>query len=145
MTIREYAVSRSISYEAVAKQIRQYKKKELKKHITYQGRTAELDDFAVEFLDQHRQPRSVVMQASTEETQRELERLHNQVHQLQAELQKKSDKIEKLLEDQNTLIADKARNDALLLIADKEHDELQELRTELSKYQRTLFGLYRKI
>ena len=33
------------------------------------------------------------MQASTEETQKELERLHNQVHQLQEELQRKSDKI----------------------------------------------------
>ena len=138
MTIREYATSRAVSYEAVRKQVRQYKKKELKKHITYQGRTAELDDFAIEFLDKHRQQRSVVMQASTEETQKELERLHNQVHQLQEELQRKSDKIVGLLEEQKGLIEDKTKKEIL----EKDNAELKQ---ELSRYQRTLFGLYRKI
>lgn len=138
MTIKEYATSRAISYEAVAKQVRQYKKKELKKHIKYNGRTAQLDDWAVDFLDQHRQPRSVVVQASNEETQRELERLHNQVHQLQAELQKKSDKIEELLEEKTKLIEDKTRREVL----EKDNEELKQ---ELASYKPTLFGLYKKV
>ena len=51
--------------------IRKYKKKELKKHITYQGALTILDDYAIEFLDGHRQPRNVVVTASDADTQRE--------------------------------------------------------------------------
>ena len=145
MTIKDYATSRAVSYEAVAKQVRQYKKKELKKHITYQGRTAELDDFAIEFLDKHRQPRSVVVKADSDTTQKELERLHEQVHQLQDELNKqktitqaKSDKIQELLEEKNLLIEDKTKKEIY-------ESELQEVKQELSRYQRTIFGLYRKV
>ena len=142
MTIKEYATSRAVSYEAVAKQVRQYKKKELKKHIKYQGRTAELDDFAIEFLDKHRQPKHVVMVESAEESKRQIELLTAQVHQLQAELIKKSSKVESLLEDKTMLIEDKTRIEVMQEQTDK---ELQEVKQELSRYQRTLFGLYRKI
>ena len=145
MTIKEYAMSRGVSYEAVRRQVTSLKKKELKKHIKYNGRTAELDDYAIEVLDQHRQPREVVVLASNDETQKELERLHNQVHQLQTELQKSTMKINELLEEKVLLVEDKARNETLLLLADKEHDELQEVKQELASYQRTVFGLYRKV
>lgn len=145
MTIKDYATSRAVSYEAVAKQVRQYKKKELRKHVTYQGRTAELDDFAIEFLDKHRQPRNVVVKADSDTTQKELERLHDQVHQLQDELNKqktitqaKSDKIQELLEEKNLLIEDKTKKEIY-------ESELQEVKQELSRYQRTIFGLYRKV
>ena len=50
-----------------------------------------------------------------------------------------------LLEEKATLLEDKARNETLLLLADKEHDELQELKQELGSYQRTVFGLYKKV
>ena len=82
MTIKEYAISRAVSYEAAAKQVRQYKKKELKKHIKYNGRTAELDEYAIEFLDKHRQPKNIVVTASNEDTQREIDRLRNQIFQM---------------------------------------------------------------
>lgn len=138
MTIKEYATSRAVSYEAVAKQVRQYKKKELKKHIKYQGRTAELDDFAIEFLDKHRQPKNVVMVESAEESKRQIELLTAQVHQLQSELIKKSNKIESLLEENKGLIEDKTKKEIY-------ESELQEVKQELSRYQRTIFGLYRKV
>lgn len=138
MTIKEYSMSRGVSYEAVRKQVSALKKKELKKHIKYNGRTAELDDYAVEILDQHRQQREVVVVASNIDTQKELERLHNQVHQLQTELQKSTMKINELLEEKVLLIEDKTRRE----IAEK---ELQETKQELSKYQRTIFGLYKKV
>ncbi len=152
MTIKEYSMSRGVSYEAVRKQVSALKKKELKKHIKYNGRTAELDDYAVEVLDQHRQQREVVVVASNIDTQKELERLHNQVHQLQAELLKRADKITELIEKNSLLLEDNAKNQTLLLLADKEHEELeqvkQELTTskeELNKYQKTIFGLYKKV
>lgn len=138
MTIKEYATSRGVSYETCRRQVAAAKKKALKGHLTYQGKQTILDDFAIEYLDQHRQPRNVVVAASSEETQRELERLHNQVHQLQAELQKRTDRINELLEEKTLLIEDKTRKE----IAEK---ELSEVKQELSKYQRTLFGLYKKI
>lgn len=152
MTIKEYATSRGVSYETVRRQVAGHKKKELKGHIKYQGNQSFLDDYAIEFLDQHRQPRNVVVTANNEETQRELEKLHNQVHQLQAELLKRADRITELLEKNSLLLEDNAKNKALLLLADKEHDELQtvkqELETskeELNKYQKTIFGLYKKV
>lgn len=152
MTIKEYAMSRGVSYEAVRRQVTALKKKELKKHVTVKGRQQELDEYAVEVLDQHRQPREVVVVASNGDTQKELERLHNQVHQLQAELYKKSEEMNQLLKERALLLEDKARNETLLLLADKEHDELQEVKQELTtskeelnKYQKTIFGLYKKV
>ena len=152
MTIKDYATSRGVSYETVRRQVAGAKKKALKGHISYQGKQAFLDDYAIEYLDQHRQPRNVVVQANNDETQRELERLHNQVHQLQEELLKRTDRINELLEKNSLLLEDNAKNQTLLLLADKEHDELeqvkQELTTskeELNKYQKTIFGLYKKV
>jgi len=145
MTIKEYSMSRGVSYEAVRKQVSALKKKELKKHIKYNGRTAELDDYAVEILDQHRQQREVVVVASNIDTQKELEKLHNQVHQLQAELLKRADKITELIEKNSLLLEEKTK-----LIEDKTRREVlekdnEELKQELSKYQRTIFGLYKKV
>ena len=145
MTIKEYSMSRGVSYEAVRKQVSALKKKELKKHIKYNGRTAELDDYAVEILDQHRQQREVVVVASNIDTQKELERLHDQVHQLQAELLKRADKITELIEKNSLLLEEKTK-----LIEDKTRREVlekdnEELKQELNKYQRTIFGLYKKV
>lgn len=162
MTIKEYAQSRGVSYEAVAKQVRKFKEKELKKHIKYNGNITVLDNYATDFLDRHRQPRNVVVAASDSDTQAELERLHNQVHQLQAELLETKTKVNTLLEEKILLVEDKAKNETLLKIADSEHEELERTRQqlqeserererqqeqhqqELNKYKPTLFGLYRK-
>lgn len=138
MTIKDYATSRGVSYETVRRQVAAAKKKALKGHISYQGKQAFLDEYAIEYLDQHRQPRNVVVAASNEETQKELERLHNQVHQLQAE-------ITMLLKEKNNLLEEK-----VLWIEDKTKRELletsqQELKQELASYQRTIFGLYKKV
>lgn len=137
MTIKEYAISRAVSYEAAAKQVRQYKKKELKKHIKYNGRTAELDDFAVEFLDKHRQPKNIVV-TNTEESQRIIDQQAAQIKQLQAELLKRTDKINELLEEKTLLIEDKAKKELL------EKDN-QELKQELASYKPSWFGLYKKV
>lgn len=152
MTIKDYATSRGVSYETVRRQVAGAKKKALKGHISYQGKQAFLDDYAIEYLDQHRQPRNVVVQASTEEVQRELERLHNQVHQLQEEIsrqksltQAKSDRIEELLEEKNLLIEDKTKKELLEKELQETKQDLETSREELNKYQRTIFGLYKKV
>ncbi len=162
MTIREYATSRAVSYETVRRQVTAYKK-DLKGHTEKQGKTTILDDYAVDFLDKHRQPRSVVLTASDEEVQNELQKLHDKVHQLQEELYQKQvaitdlkDEIIQLTKNHNLAIEDKARAEERLLITEqtsKEKDskleqyqqELSEKNLELSKYQKTIFGLYKRI
>ena len=81
VTIKDYAESRHVTYEAVCKQVRQYKKKELKGHLSYQGRLIFLDENAVNFLDQHRMKRNIVLAPTSEEIQKTIK-------QLQADLQK---------------------------------------------------------
>lgn len=145
ITIKEYAESRKVSYEAVRRQVKDHKKHELKGHVSYEGRQAYLDDFAVDYLDQHRQKRNVVLYPTNKEIEEEMTRLRNQISKLQEELLSRTDKINELLEKNSVLLEDKARNETLLLLADKEHDELQEAKQELASYQRTVFGLYRKV
>lgn len=158
MTIKEYSTSRGISYEAAAKQIRRYKNKELKKHISFQGALTILDDYAVDFLDGHRQPRNIVVAPTDEETHKELQRLYNEVDRLK-------DQIIRLQDERGLLIEEKAKNEILLQIAGKEREELgqakKDLETakidlellkanaeqsaqELSRYKPTLFGLYKR-
>lgn len=152
MTIKEYAQSRGVSYEAVAKQVRKFKEKELKKHIKYKGNLTMLDDYAMDFLDKHRQPRNVIIAASDTDTQAELERLHNQVHQLQAELLEQKSKVNALLEEKILLIEDKAKSDAeqnnklenIRQQLQESEQERERQQQELNKYKPSLFGFYRK-
>ena len=55
VSIKEYARTCGVSYEAVRKQIKRYAA-ELDGHIHQQGRTQYLDDVAVAFLSDHRAP-----------------------------------------------------------------------------------------
>lgn len=55
VSIKEFARSCGVSYEAVRKQIKRYTS-ELDGHIHQQGRTQYLDDVAVAFLSDHRAP-----------------------------------------------------------------------------------------
>jgi chromosome segregation ATPase len=173
MSMREYSRLRAVTYEAVRAQVARYNK-ELEGHITKENGSKKLmlDDWAIKFLDKHRQQRTVVMKASTDETEKELIRLRERVEQLQAELFATNKELIELHKSREKLIEDNARNEALLMIADKEHDQLEQTRqelskanttievqvkeldatkkeldtkqTELNKYHKTLFGLYRK-
>lgn len=132
MTIREYSTSRGISYEAAAKQIRKYKKKELKSHLKYEGALTILDEYAIEFLDRHRAPRSVVVAAPTEETANEILRLHEKIENMSQEI----------ITLQSQLLASK---DEILKLSQEQTLKLEEKTKEIeSKYKPTLFGLYRK-
>lgn len=145
LSISEYAESRKISYEAVRKQVKAYKKTELKKHITYEGRTALLDDFAVDFLDQHRQKRNIILAPTEKEIEEELAQLRNKVLQLQEELLKRTDDMNALLKEEKLLIADKAVAETKAAELDSVKKELNESRDELSKYHKVFLGFYRKI
>lgn len=84
-TIREYADEKQVTYEAVRRQIHRYSK-ELKGHISIQNRTQYLDDWAIEFLSERRRQSPVVV--IQEDQQEEIEKLKQQVAELQEKLSK---------------------------------------------------------
>lgn len=163
MSFSEYGKSRSVSYEAVRKQVLLYKK-ELKGHIKTKYNKQMLDATAIAFLDEHRQPKTIIMDSSEdlkaeiEYLKAELDKAKNKIITLQDEKDSAKDRINQLMEERTQLIEDKTRTDTLLLLADKEHDELTETRqkleenkrkladtqNELSQFVPTLFGLFRK-
>ena len=180
VTIKEYAESRKVTYEAVCKQVRQYKKKELKGHLTYQGKLTFLDETAVDFLDRHRMKRNIVLAPTSEEIQRdmrhlqseltrawqEVDRLKTQVIDLQAEkiglvedrakytalLELKEDltiRINKADEEIKQLELDNKRIKAEIELSEKrleeKQQEIEKDKQELASYQRTIFGLYKKV
>lgn len=130
MTIKEYAKSRAISYESARKQIKRYAK-ELKGHLDKSGGSTQLDDFAVDFLDRHRQKRPVVVAPDPEETEQELTRLRAEVNHLKDELIKVQSNL--VASQQQTI---EVQNKYQLLIEQKD--------SELNTYHKTIFGLYRK-
>lgn len=75
ISIKDYAKSKSISYEAVRKQINRYKD-ELGAHISKSNRTQYLDDEAVAFLDKKRESNPIIIM-QTDDKER-IERLENE-------------------------------------------------------------------
>lgn len=60
LSVKQYADSRGISGTAVRKQLARYAE-ELEGHIVVTSRRRMLDDVAISFLDQHRQPKTLVI------------------------------------------------------------------------------------
>ena len=75
ITIKDYAKSRNITYEAVRKQVVRYAT-ELDGHTTKENRTTYLDDYAVEFLDNKRNSNPIVILETSKDE--EIERLQNE-------------------------------------------------------------------
>lgn len=150
MQIKDYAKSRGVSYEAVRKQLKQYEN-DLEGHIKKQGKTFLLDDKAVTILDGHRINKTVIVEPTDSMVKDEVERLKLEIDQLK-------NQVIALQNDKIKYVEDKAKQDALLLIADKEHDELEKTKqelttvrvelankdTELSRFTKTIFGLYKR-
>lgn len=155
--IRDYAKSRGVSYETVRRQVTQYEQ-ELRGHIKKDGKTRLLDDKACDILDKHRQQKTVIVQPTDSMVLNEVDRLKQIIDQ-------QKDQIIALQNEKIKYIEEKAKSETLLAIADKEHDELNNLRqenalhldslkkateelnektAELNRYTKTIFGLYRK-
>ena len=81
ITIADYAKSRHISYEAARKQVVRYEA-ELADHVTRQGRKQYLDEEAVRILDQHREPRPIII----EDKNTEREQMADEISQLKKQL-----------------------------------------------------------
>ena len=138
MTIREYADSRNITYEAVRQLVKKLSS-ELDGHITKQGRTRVLDTEAVKVLDDRRTGTrvSVIRPKATEDTEI-IDQLKNEIILLQRELLGCKDELRIASENVARLEAVSDTNKRL-------QAEIDVYKDELSTYQRTIFGLYRKV
>ena len=103
ISIKEYAKSKGVSYEAIRKQIIRYEK-DLTGHIIKKNRTQFLDNEAVAFLDEKRINNPVVIYEKN-----------------------KDDEIERLQEENKALLLKIAELQDVLL---KEKDEVKQLQTE---------------
>lgn len=82
-TIKEYAESQKVTYEAVRKQIVNYEE-ELSGHIVRKGRTQYLDEWAVSFLTARRRENPVIFINQTKDS--EIEELKQQIETLRTQL-----------------------------------------------------------
>lgn len=135
MTLKQFAESKGITYEAVRKQVVRYSK-ELSGHVIRKNRTQYLDEWAVEFLQERRRESPIVLQ--TENQGEEISRLQEQMDSLKAQLvsaQNKllesQDKIISLQEDVQKTLEDRARYAALLEDNEAKTKKLQETEDRL--------------
>ena len=128
ISIRDYAISRSISYEAARKSVNLYKENELKAHLYMQGKATMLDEEAVRFLDECRRknPIAIVIDDGAEHKIKQLEE-ENAVLR------------EKLMNTENELILKNGMiieaQEKVLLLTEKEQ-EMAQMEINLTKKSR---------
>ena len=156
MTIKQYAQSQHISYEAVRKQVASYKH-ELQDHIIRKGRTQYLDEYAVEYLSKRRRESPViVMEQSKDETiadlKEQIDALRDQLMAAQNELLREKDHIIELQEESRKSLEAQTRYAALLEDNESKTEQIRELteqrdaaEKEARSYQPSWFGLYKKV
>lgn len=130
VTIKQFAESQEISYEAVRKQINRYSD-ELSGHIIKQGRKSFLDKWAVEFLETKRRERPVVL-ASIERTEEneylreQIEKLKTQLLSAQNELLREKERVINLQEEAKKSLEASVRYTALLEESEAKDEKLKE-------------------
>lgn len=109
ITLKDYAEKKSISYEAVRKQVSRYRE-ELGNHIKKEGRTQYLDDWAEEFLNDRRASNVVVMYEHSkderiEELEQQNQNLRLKVMELQEKIISRDERLFEMQEQLNLLTA----------------------------------------
>lgn len=94
MTIAEFAQTRNISYESARQRVNRYKD-QLKGHIVRTTHGFEIDDFAVQYLDERRERSMQNRQVQIVSTN-ELKRLQLENETLKQEIQDLKEKLQKV-------------------------------------------------
>lgn len=137
VTIKEYAKSRNISYEAARQTIKRHYDV-MSAHIHKHGKTQYIDDDGVEILDSHRISKaSPEVYTGKENPADTIDSLKNQIILLQ-------NQIIELQNESREGIEAKTKLQMIEANTGKLEKENQELKAEVNSYQRTFFGLYRK-
>ena len=141
MTIKEYADTRQVTYEAVRQLVKKLDA-ELNGHITKHGRTRVLDDDAVKMLDDRRTgTRLAVIKAKATEQADTVDQLKNEIILLQRQLLTAQDEHKQLALEHAQSVA---RLEAVSDTNKRMQDEIDRLQSELGQYHKSVFGFYRK-
>ena len=168
--IKDFAQEQGVSYEAIRRQVKKYAE-DLEGHIITKGKTQYLDSYAMDFLADRRKESPIILlnqniNAELEETKLELEKMQKLLLEAQQ-------RIILLQEDNIKAIESKAKYELLLEASEKNNTKLQETEKELSEvkislqeteeklkdteselssakaeansYQKSIFGLYKKV
>jgi hypothetical protein len=141
ITIKEFARTENCSYEAIRQQIKRYEK-DLKSHITKQGRTRFLDEYAVKFLRDKRRISPIVILEQNKDD--ELQQLRDENKNLLIKLTAVQDELHQLDLEQRANIkylVEAEQNKKQLEVAEQKAKDTAE---ELALYRPTIFGLYKK-
>lgn len=148
ISIKDYAKSKNVSYEAIRSQIKRFSK-ELDKHIYKIKKTRYLDEYAINFLDERRKDNPIIILEENKEE--EIQRLKQENENLKSMLLQTQNKIISLQEEKTLYLEEKAKYNLLLDQKEKQDEEIKELKEdiqdkekELSRYHKTILGLYKK-
>lgn len=130
VTIKEYAKTKGVSYEAVRKQVKRYHN-ELKGHISKVGRVNYLDEKAAEFLDSKRAESPIIIMETAKDEQ--IQRLQDEnkallikVAELQDQLLKEKDAVKLLQSEKIELL--QAREEKKEEETKQEQEESKEIK-----------------
>ena len=149
VTLKQYAESQGISYEAVRKQVTRYSEV-LSDHIIEQNRKRYLDQYAVNFLTERRRESPIILMNmdQSEENERlkeQIETLKTQLKMVQNELLKRKDeqlkaqdRIIALQDEVKNTFEDRARYTVLLEEKISKEKELKEARKQIDRLSRQL-------
>lgn len=155
MTIKQYAESQNVTYEAVRKQIVGYGE-ELKDHIVRKGRTQYLDEWAVEFLTKRRRENPIILLSqdkdeAIEAMKQQIETLRVQLMTAQNELLKSQDerlkaqdRIIELQDEAKKTIEDRARYTALLEDNKAKEEKLKEAGDQIGDLSRQIESIQKE-
>ena len=144
MTIQEYATSRNITYEA-ARQAVNKAKPEIDRYIHKQGRTRYLTPEGEQLLDKRRKNNRITsLKKESSDKSEKIEEQSDTIDKLKNEIIV----LQKQLLEERTMRLESAEKVARLeAIADTrklQEEQIDRLQAELNRYERTIFGLYRK-
>ena len=123
-SLKEYAASRKISYEAVRKQVNKYQK-QLNGHIFIENKAKHLDEFAVDFLDKKRvKHTSILVQDITNEKIEELKAINSNLNIKLNVVYEELNKAKDLISEQDKLLMQSQAEK--LLLEQKQTDLNQE-------------------
>lgn len=151
MTIKQYADSRGKSVQSVYQQMNRKRikdtiKEHIKEVVINNKSTKILDSIAIELLDNASNTSVQIIEQGSK--QKELEEALKQLEQLKSENEQLKNKLldaqGMVIKMQETLLEAPKQQESMLIEWKDAIKENTELKEELSKYKKTLFGLYTK-
>ena len=151
MTIKQYADSRGKSVQSVYQQMNRKRikdtiKEHIKEVVINNKPTKILDSIAIELLDNASNTSVQILEQDSK--QRELEEALRQIEQLKNENELLKNKLldnqDMVIKMQSSLLEAPKQQETMLIEWKDALKENTELKEELSKYKKTIFGLYKK-